>query len=57
MAHDGPTNAMKNYIHHTVDTLSIKYCENCKHFVPILNVIKRKISIRLNTVFQPCSLK
>lgn len=42
MVHDSPTNAMKNYIHHNIDTLSIKYCENCKHFAPILNVIKTK---------------
>lgn len=42
MVHDSPTNPMKTYIHHNMDTLSIKYCENCKHFVPILNVIKTK---------------
>lgn len=42
MVHDSPTNAMKNYIHHHIGPLSIKYCENCKHFAPILNVIKTK---------------
>lgn len=42
MVHDSPTNAMKNYIHHNIGTLSIKNCENCKHFASILNVIKTK---------------
>jgi len=44
MVHDSPTNTMKGYIHHNIDTLSIKYCENCKHFAPILNIIKTKNS-------------
>lgn len=57
MVHDSPTNAMKNYIHHNIDTLSIKYCKHCKHFAPVPNVIKTKISIRLKTIFQPRSLK
>lgn len=42
MVHDNPTNTMKNYIHRNIDTLSTKYCENCKHFAPILNIIKTK---------------
>lgn len=44
MVHDSPTNAMKDYIHHNIDTPSIKDCENCKHFAPILNIIKTKNS-------------
>lgn len=42
MVHDSSTNAMKNYIHHNMDSLNIRHCENCKHFAPILNVIKTK---------------
>lgn len=44
MVHDSPTKAMEDYIHHNIDTLSIKDCENCKHFAPILNIIKTKNS-------------
>ena len=51
MVHDSPTNAMKNFICHNIDTLNIKYCGNCKHFAPILNIIKTKNSNKTKNHF------
>lgn len=42
MVHGSPTNAMKIYIHQNIDTWSIKSCENCELFAPILSLIKTK---------------
>lgn len=57
MVHDSRTNTMENYIHHNIDTLSIKYCENYEHFAPILSVIKTKNINKTKAIFQPCTVR